>query len=189
MHLLWKGAIAAGVFGLSASAGYFSAGADPAPRPVPPPPPHRTIAVAPVIVRLDLPPPPQALRPRAAEVEAGSPAPDLALAAPPAGPAPKGAASPDALVARALWAAERRDYRGAWEALDRALRRDPDHALGHLLAGVLAHLQGDLRRARQEYGEYLLREPTGARAGEVRKVLAAIPAGPGHGRRVRVAER
>ncbi|HVE83522.1 MAG TPA: tetratricopeptide repeat protein [Myxococcales bacterium] len=184
-----KGFIAACAVGASASAGYLVAArrAEKVPLPLPEvmvvtvyrhqeppePPPGEGLVEDLVVPSLQ-----EAKRIRVGpSAEAGLPGPAVGPPVPLAELMPEAAqlgfTGPDALVARAMAAAERGDYRRAWRSLDKALKKNPDHALGHLLAGVLAHVQGDLHRARQEYGEYLLREPLGPRATEVRKVLAA----------------
>ncbi|MGQ0504090.1 MAG: hypothetical protein ACT4TC_02110 [Myxococcaceae bacterium] len=83
-------------------------------------------------------------------------------------------------VRTAIDAAEAGNQKLAQVNLKKALRKNPHHAVAHLLSGVLAQLSGDLALAQTEYSQYLKSEPDGDFATEVRAILESglkAPAG------------
>jgi tetratricopeptide (TPR) repeat protein len=86
-------------------------------------------------------------------------------------------ANVDALYGAALAAHElKQDSRSA-TYVERTLAVEPNHPLAHLLAGFQHQLAKRYGQARAHYLRFLSVETTGARADEIRAVLASMPHG------------
>ncbi len=95
----------------------------------------------------------------------------------------KGNSKPDVFVRKALVALEAgRKQRARW-FIKSALKESKEHALAHLVLGLMAQLDGKTAVARTEYSRYLFGAPTGAYAADIRFILSS------HDSKVTVAAR
>jgi type IV secretory pathway VirB10-like protein len=78
-------------------------------------------------------------------------------------------------LARALYDSNPQNAGEALRTLDAAIRLDPRHAQAYLLLGVIHQDEGRKVQARQAYERFLVLQPAGPQAADVRQILAKQP--------------